>query len=285
MDIDPPAALASAEATGEVTREGAGFPQAPVTGEVKPSDNAAASAAAPLPEASANPSDETTQPAAGLMEVDPAPADRTADIATETTMDDAQRGTISIVVEETTTSVEIIEPTAARDGEAGEAMIIEEATTTITQQTSEAASGPSTTGQEQLEQIVQNGIEEPAQPALQALVNVPDPIAVASSSSHRGLVPRSASPSRMYRTGYVFDHLMMLHCADGYQPTADEVLDDAGGHPEEPMRIKRIFTRLADMGLIKRMMKLPFKQVTMDQALLVHTEDHWHKVQGTESES
>lgn len=87
------------------------------------------------------------------------------------------------------------------------------------------------------------------------------------------------------RTGYIFDPLMMLHCADGYVPTADSVVEIGSGHPEEPMRIKRIFLRLSEMGLIKRMKQLAFKQVTMDQILLVHSEDHWNKVQGTESES
>jgi histone deacetylase 6 len=88
----------------------------------------------------------------------------------------------------------------------------------------------------------------------------------------------------MTRTGYVYDPLMMLHCHDGYTPTSDEVSDSGHGHPEEPMRIKRIYARLAESGLIKRMKKLQFSQVTLEQVLLVHSEDHWNKVQGTESE-
>ena len=94
---------------------------------------------------------------------------------------------------------------------------------------------------------------------------------------------RAASPPRMVRTGYVYDPLMMLHCPDGYTPTSDDIMDSAEGHPEEPMRIKRIFSRLAESGLIKRMKKLDFSQVTFEQVLLVHSEDHWNKVQGTES--
>ena len=116
-----------------------------------------------------------------------------------------------------------------------------------------------------------------------ATVSQPAP---APATSMLDVLPilRPSSPARMVRTGYIYDPLMMLHCQDGYTPTADNVVDVGDGHPEEPMRIKRIFSRLAESGLIKRMRKLEFAQVTFDQVLLVHTEDHWNKVQGTESE-
>ncbi|KAL7419556.1 Histone deacetylase hda1 [Cryptotrichosporon argae] len=87
---------------------------------------------------------------------------------------------------------------------------------------------------------------------------------------------------RIARTGYVYDPLMMLHCQDGYTPTEDHVEDNGEGHPEEPMRIKRIFKRLRESNLIQRMKQLPSKEVTRDQVILVHTEDHWDKVQGLE---
>ncbi|BEI85282.1 hypothetical protein CcaverHIS002_0506830 [Cutaneotrichosporon cavernicola] len=87
---------------------------------------------------------------------------------------------------------------------------------------------------------------------------------------------------RMVRTGYVFDPLMMLHCADGYTPTED-IHDSGEGHPEEPMRIKRIFNRLKEQGLIRRMKRLDFAEAQKEQVRLVHTDDHWHKVQGTET--
>ena len=103
------------------------------------------------------------------------------------------------------------------------------------------------------------------------------------SSSEGQIFPQTSSPTLMIRTGYVYDPLMMLHCQDGYTPTADHVQDSGEGHPEEPMRIKRIFSRLAESGLIRRMKRLDFGQVTFDQVLLVHTADHWNKVQGTES--
>ncbi|WVR03811.1 hypothetical protein IAU60_000807 [Kwoniella sp. DSM 27419] len=90
---------------------------------------------------------------------------------------------------------------------------------------------------------------------------------------------------RIVRTGYVYDPMMMLHCPDGYTPTAESVQDNGDGHPEEPMRIKRIFGRLAEQGLIKRMKRLEFGQVTAEQVMLVHSEEVWDKVQGTEDMS
>ncbi|RSH94679.1 Histone deacetylase hda1 [Saitozyma podzolica] len=89
-------------------------------------------------------------------------------------------------------------------------------------------------------------------------------------------------PKTITRTGFVYDMQMMLHCQDGYIPTTDDVLDSGEGHPEEPMRIKRIFARLREAGLIGRMKKLPIEQVTEEQVALVHAPGHWDKVQGTE---
>jgi histone deacetylase 6 len=96
--------------------------------------------------------------------------------------------------------------------------------------------------------------------------------------------PASSAPAVITRTGFVYDMQMMLHCQDGYIPTHDDVIDSGEGHPEEPMRIKRIFARLREAGLIVRMRKLPIQEVTPDQVALVHTLDHWDKVQGTECE-
>jgi histone deacetylase 6 len=92
----------------------------------------------------------------------------------------------------------------------------------------------------------------------------------------------SSLPKTITRTGFVYDMQMMLHCQDGYIPTTDDVTDSGEGHPEEPMRIKRIFARLREAGLIGRMKKLPIEQVTEEQVALVHSPGHWDKVQGTE---
>lgn len=94
-----------------------------------------------------------------------------------------------------------------------------------------------------------------------------------------------AGRQRAYRTGYIYDIMMMLHCQDGYTPTEDTVVDAGDGHPEEPMRIKRIFMRLKEAGLIARMKKLEFEEVTQEQAVQVHTEEHWDKVEGTRGQS
>lgn len=116
-----------------------------------------------------------------------------------------------------------------------------------------------------------------------------------SSSTHDGVLfiiqndddtelqpDRQPQPqSRITRTGYVYNTDMMLHCSDGYLPTPDDV-DVANVHPEEPMRIKRIFTRLKDQGLIARMKHIKEKEVTFEQVELVHGPDHWYKVQGIE---
>jgi hypothetical protein len=96
--------------------------------------------------------------------------------------------------------------------------------------------------------------------------------------------PSLPSPARIYRTGYIYDPLMMLHCPDGYTPTSDDA-QNGDNHPEEPMRIKRIYSRLSEHGLIKRMKKLDFQEVTFEQVMTVHSEGHWDKVQGTECRS
>lgn len=112
----------------------------------------------------------------------------------------------------------------------------------------------------------------------------PIPNALATVQNTTTVKADAEGSARIARTGYVYDPLMMLHCQDGYVPTED-IHDTGEGHPEEPMRIKRIFTRLKDNGLIRRMRALPSRECTLEQVRLVHGDDHWLKVQGTESES
>lgn len=92
---------------------------------------------------------------------------------------------------------------------------------------------------------------------------------------------RPPPPAYMTRTGYVYDPLMMLHCNDGYTPTSDSNTS-GDGHPEEPMRIKRIFQRLAENGLIRRMKKLEFGEATFAQIIQVHSDELFQKVESTE---
>ena len=199
---------------------------------------------------------------------------------------------------------------AAEPVQADEAMVIEETvkTTEVTilvfdTKEGDAPNIPATTAAEQ--QDIQAEETEPSQPddaanghslIQQAVIDLDEqqssgythPTTVTELDRFSSAPPidrRAPNPDQpvTVRTGYIFDPLMMLHCADGYVPTADTVVEIGSGHPEEPMRIKRIFLRLSEMGLIRRMKQLAFKQVTMEQTLLVHTEDHWNKVQGTES--
>lgn len=107
------------------------------------------------------------------------------------------------------------------------------------------------------------------------------PTNVGNSPSHTTMAMPGAA-ARIARTGYIYDPLMMLHCMEGYMPTAENVMDNGDGHPEDPMRIKRIFTRLAEQGLIRRMKRLDFEEVKFEQVLLVHGEEMWDKVQATE---
>jgi histone deacetylase 6 len=94
----------------------------------------------------------------------------------------------------------------------------------------------------------------------------------------------SEPPPMIYRTGYIWDPLMMLHCPEGYVPT-DDLISKGSIHPEEPMRIFRIYRKLAEYGLIPRMRKLDYDEVTQEQVLQVHTQELWDKVLGQECTS
>jgi histone deacetylase 6 len=68
-------------------------------------------------------------------------------------------------------------------------------------------------------------------------------------------------------TGYIYDPAMMLHT----HPTED--------HPETPDRIGIIFREMRIQGLHARMKSLFFGPVARHHAMLVHSEDHWDKVE------
>jgi len=74
-------------------------------------------------------------------------------------------------------------------------------------------------------------------------------------------------PSARPGTGYVYDPAMMLHT----HPTED--------HPETPDRISVIFREMRAQGLQGRMSSIMFRPVLRHQAMLVHSEDHWDKVE------
>jgi hypothetical protein len=65
--------------------------------------------------------------------------------------------------------------------------------------------------------------------------------------------------------GYVYSAEMMVHVC-------------LKGHPEEPERISRIFQAIKEAQYLARMKHIPIRMVTREEALLVHSEDHWDKV-------
>lgn len=68
-------------------------------------------------------------------------------------------------------------------------------------------------------------------------------------------------------TGYVYDSSMMSHV----HPTED--------HPEQPDRIGIIFREMRSQGLATRMRPLIFNNISRQHAILIHSEDHWDKVE------
>ncbi|EFI28108.1 histone deacetylase clr3 [Coprinopsis cinerea okayama7 len=65
--------------------------------------------------------------------------------------------------------------------------------------------------------------------------------------------------------GYVYSADMMQHFNEE-------------GHPEQPARIKRIWDLLVAKGLTEKMRRIDIRKVKKEEAMLVHSEDHWDKV-------
>lgn len=82
-------------------------------------------------------------------------------------------------------------------------------------------------------------------------------------------VPLGKEIARMPRFGYVYDVRMMHHTP---------VFDDLD-HPEQPARISGIYKKLRDGGCLKHMKMVPIRVVRKSEVMLVHSEDHWDKVQ------
>lgn len=78
----------------------------------------------------------------------------------------------------------------------------------------------------------------------------------------------SSVPHRLphFTVGYVYSQDMMLHSSA------------TGEHPEQPERISRIRTAIRDANLLQKMKQIPIRPVKRDEALLVHSQEHWHKV-------
>jgi histone deacetylase 6 len=67
--------------------------------------------------------------------------------------------------------------------------------------------------------------------------------------------------------GYVYDPQMMIHTSMVHP------------HPEEPLRICKIYQILVKEGCIARMGEVQGRQVTKEEAMLVHTDVVWNKVE------
>lgn len=69
-----------------------------------------------------------------------------------------------------------------------------------------------------------------------------------------------------FTVGYVYSSDMMLHASE------------TGQHPEQPERISRIRATIRDANLLQQMKQIPIRPVKKDEALLVHSQEHWYKV-------
>lgn len=68
-----------------------------------------------------------------------------------------------------------------------------------------------------------------------------------------------------FAVGYVYSMDMLVHAS-------------VHGHPEQPDRISRIYHAIRGANLIPKMKQIPIRPVYRNEALLVHTEEHWDKV-------
>ncbi|KAL7413767.1 hypothetical protein BDY24DRAFT_388094 [Mrakia frigida] len=83
--------------------------------------------------------------------------------------------------------------------------------------------------------------------------------------------PQFAPPTSY--TGFVYDIRMLSHVQ------SPQYTDQAGSrHPEEPGRISGIFAKLQAAGCVKRMKKVPIREITKAEIELVHVQGHWEKV-------
>ncbi|KAF6761227.1 histone deacetylase clr3 [Ephemerocybe angulata] len=70
-----------------------------------------------------------------------------------------------------------------------------------------------------------------------------------------------------YAVGYVYAVEMLVH----FKRAED-------GHPEQPLRIKQILETLMRNNLTDKMKQIPIRKVHKNEAMLVHSEDHWDKI-------
>ena len=72
---------------------------------------------------------------------------------------------------------------------------------------------------------------------------------------------------------YIYDTRMMQHeCIPNF-------------HPEQPLRISSIFTKLEEAGCTRRMGHIPCREALQEEVTLVHTQELWHMVEDFQSPS
>lgn len=72
---------------------------------------------------------------------------------------------------------------------------------------------------------------------------------------------------------YIYDPRMMQHeCIPNF-------------HPEQPLRISSIFTKLEEAGCIRRMVHVPCREALREEVTLVHTQKLWDMVEDFQSAS
>ncbi|KAF9012390.1 histone deacetylase complex protein [Cyathus striatus] len=81
---------------------------------------------------------------------------------------------------------------------------------------------------------------------------------------HQGQPPLDAKQPDC-NVGYIYSAEMTCH----FHPE---------GHPEKPERIERIWRALVDRNYTVKMKWLPIRAVRKEEAMLIHSEDHWNKV-------
>jgi acetoin utilization deacetylase AcuC-like enzyme len=52
-------------------------------------------------------------------------------------------------------------------------------------------------------------------------------------------------------------------------------------HPEDPKRISAIYKTLLGSACVKKMVRIPAREATREEVLLVHAKEHWDKIIST----
>lgn len=87
------------------------------------------------------------------------------------------------------------------------------------------------------------------------------------SFQHSSQLIRLPFSSNIIRSGYVYDFEMTRHCPF-----------DEDDHPEQPARITRIHESLKNENCLSKMFKLSSRKVTKAEVTLVHSPEHWDRI-------